>query len=141
MNSSSVMRHLGGRLVRADVERMIHLAGPSLPLWLLPRAGGASFGEAMARTGIQTEAVELLQFLDALQAVRIERALSIESVQNDAFQKIAERQVVVVGKRPQDLQDPLFHADAGLYALDYVLFAWYQVTNVPCGLRGLARFS
>jgi len=39
----------------------------------------------MARTGIQTEAVELLQFLDALQAVRIERALPLESVQNYAL--------------------------------------------------------
>ena len=85
----------------------------------------------MARLGIQTEAVELLQFLDAFETFRTERALSIESVQNDTFQKIAERQVAVIGKGPQDLQDPLFHADTGLYALHNVLLFGYHVTNVP----------
>jgi len=85
----------------------------------------------MARTGIQTEAIELLQFLDALQAVRIERALPLESVQDDAFQQIAERQIAVVGKGPQNLQNPLFHADTGLHALDNVFVIRYHGMNVP----------
>jgi hypothetical protein len=35
-------------------------------------------------------------------------------VQDDSFQEIAERQIVIVGESTQDLQKALLHADAGL---------------------------
>jgi ribulose 1,5-bisphosphate synthetase/thiazole synthase len=57
-------------------------------------------------------------------------------VQNDAFQEIAESQIVIVGKGPQDLQKAFFHADAGLDAFNrmYIGRLWqacYLGTSVP----------
>jgi hypothetical protein len=68
----------------------------------------------MAGVGIQVESIELFQFLYAFQTVLIEGALSIEGMQDDAFQEISERQIAVFSEGLQNLQDPLFHADAGL---------------------------
>ncbi len=58
----------------------------------------------MACGGCQIETVELFQFLDAPQAGGIERTFSIEGMQNDAFQEIAQGEVVVIGKGSQNLQ-------------------------------------
>src|SRR5579859_1091813 len=74
----------------------------------------------MAGAGIQIEAIELLQFPDALQFGLMEGALSIEGMQNNAFQQVAESQIVIVGKGLQHFQEPLFHADPCLYAFDNV---------------------
>lgn len=51
-------------------------------------------------------------------------------MQNDPFEEIAESQIVVIGKRPQDFQEPLLHTDARLYALDHVFLIRYHSTNV-----------
>src|ERR1039457_1888285 len=151
MNSSSVTRHLHlfpgygesrktstalPRTIRRPRQRTSSPAD-SFRFSTIQRLAHRGFGEAMAGAGIQIEAIELLQFEDALEAGLIEGALSIESVQNDAFQEIAESQVVVVGKGPQDFQQPLFQADARLYSLHQVFLIrrhstsfWYQCTMV-----------
>src|ERR1700691_3390733 len=85
----------------------------------------------MARTGIQIQAIEPLQFLDAFETVPPERGFAVESVQHDTFQQIAERQIVIVGKRLQDLQHALLHANAGLNALHDVFLIRYHITNLP----------
>jgi hypothetical protein len=79
----------------------------------------------VASTGIQIESVELFQFPDTPQTALAERALSIKDVQNDAFHQVAESEIVVIGKGPQHFQEPLFHTDARLHALDCVFL-------IPC---------
>jgi hypothetical protein len=54
----------------------------------------------MACARVQIEAIKLFQFLNTLQARLTEGALSIESMENDAFQKIAKSQIMVVSKGP-----------------------------------------
>ena len=92
-----------------------------------------TLGKTMAGAGVKIETIEFLQFLDPLQVGGIERALSIEGMQNNAFQKIAERQVVIVGKGSQNFQEPLLHAHARLDALNVVCqqcVPWYLSTRV-----------
>src|ERR1700733_3802237 len=81
---------------------------------------GLAFDQVMTGAGVQLKAIELFQFLDSLQTGGIERAHSVESVKNYAFQEVAQSHVVVIGKSPQDFQEPLFHADSGLYSFDGV---------------------
>src|SRR5258708_27428324 len=89
----------------------------------------------MAGPGIRIEALKFFSFLDALQAGPMEGKLSIEGVQNDAFQEIPESQIAVVSKGPQNFQEPLFHAHARLYAFNDVFLIRRHVasvgTNVP----------
>ena len=94
----------------------------------------------MARAGIQIEPIEFFQVLDAFEAVRAKGAFAIEGVEHDAFEQIAERHIVILAERFKDLQDPLFHANAGLHALDDELFFFrhiglsrqrYQCTKLP----------
>src|SRR5260370_7394904 len=86
--------------------------------------------------GSQMQGVKLFQVLDASQTDLIEGALSIKSVQHNAFQEIAQIQIVVVSKGPEHFQEALFHADAGLHSFHRVFDhaispIWYQITTVP----------
>jgi hypothetical protein len=85
----------------------------------------------VARCGSEIQAVELFQFPDLPQTGQVEGALSFERVENDAFKEVTERQIVIAGKGAEDLQNALFHADAGLHPFDYVFVSWYQCTKVP----------
>lgn len=80
----------------------------------------ADFREAMAGAKIQIEAIEFLQFLDFLQAGLAEGTLSVKSMEDDAFEEVAEGQIVVVGEGAQDFEEALFHAHSGLHAFDDV---------------------
>jgi hypothetical protein len=77
----------------------------------------------MARAGIQVEAVEFFQILYALEAFRAKGAFPIEGVKHNALEQIAKRHIAILTKGFKDLQDPLFHANAGLHAFnDKLLF-------------------
>jgi hypothetical protein len=98
------------------------------------------FGKAVARAGIQIEAVEFFQVLDAFEAARAKGALAIESVEDDALEQIAKRHIVILAECFEHFQDSRFHANAGLHALDDELFVFrhdalsfpsYQCTKVP----------
>src|SRR4030095_1210614 len=62
------------------------------------------------------QAVELLQVLDPAEGPFAERRLSVEGMQNDPFQQIAQGDVVVLGKSFEHLEDTFFHPYSGLYA-------------------------
>src|SRR5262249_19009132 len=71
---------------------------------------------AVARRQVKT--IETLELLDALERRRAERRLAFEGMQHDAFDEIAETDLVILRDRLQHLQDALFDAHAGLRALD-----------------------
>jgi hypothetical protein len=50
-------------------------------------------------------------------------------VEDDAFQQVSERQILELGERFQDLEDPLLHPHAGLDAVDR--FDGHSGTSVP----------
>jgi len=85
----------------------------------------------MACTGIQIEVVEFFQFTDSLQIALIEGAFSIENVQNNALEEVAECDVVVIREGPQNFQEPLFHPDTRLNAFDDVAFFSPHGTKIP----------
>ena len=65
--------------------------------------------------------IKLLEISDSLKRGRSERALSLEDMEDDAFEEVAEREVMVLGKRLEHFQDALFHSDARLDALNLQL--------------------
>ena len=65
--------------------------------------------------------VELLEIADALKRGRSKRAFAIEGVEDDAFEEVAEGEVMVLGEGFQHLQDTFLHPDAGLDSLDLEL--------------------
>src|SRR6185436_2181781 len=80
-----------------------------------PFARGPSLGrlhlhEAVACRGVEVEVVDLLQLGDLLQALRPERRLPVEHVQDDPLEQIAEGEVVVLGQGLEDFDEALFHA-------------------------------
>ncbi len=92
----------------------------------------------MARAGIEIESVELFQGLDFMQTGGLKRAFSVEGVEDDAFEEIAESQVVVIGEGAEDFQEAFLHTDAGLHAFDKVFAIFghrlqpsYLGTSVP----------
>jgi hypothetical protein len=102
----------------------------------------------MTGSGIQFEPIELLQFLYAPETLPLKRALSVKGMEHYTFQQVAEGHVVVFRECFEDLEDPLFHADAGLDTLHekfgffchlLPLFAWYQCTRIPGYLQAALR--
>ena len=98
------------------------------------RSARLAFLQMVTRTGVEIEAVKLLQFPDTLQRSLAKRALAVKSVQHDALEQVAKGQIAVFGESLQYFENPLLHAYARLYALDYeVLAAALRThgTNVP----------
>jgi len=66
-------------------------------------------------------ASEVTQFkrssFEVTHRISIAGELAVEGVEADAFQQVAQREVVQLGQRLQHLQQALLHADAGLDAL------------------------
>ena len=62
--------------------------------------------------------IELLEIADALKRGHSKRAFAIEGVEDDAFEEVAEGEVMVLGEGFEHLQDTFLHSDAGLDSLD-----------------------
>lgn len=82
------------------------------------------------------ETVETFQSLDAMQAFLLERASSVENMQDQAFPEVGEGQIAIVGEVLEDFQDPLFPADAGctrstMRFLVGTIVLMYHTTLVP----------
>jgi hypothetical protein len=73
----------------------------------------------VARAEVQVKPVEFLQVGNAPETFPAKRALAIKGVEHDAFEEISERHVVIFPESFKHFQDSLFHANAGLHALDY----------------------
>src|SRR5262245_30724864 len=88
-----------------------------------PRARGTSalpfLPQQVAGRGIEVQPVDLLQLRDLAARLLGKGELPVEGVQADPLEKIAERHVLQLGQRLQDLHDPLLHAHARLDALDH----------------------
>jgi hypothetical protein len=82
------------------------------------RPHGANLGEAMARRGAEVEVVKPFQVADTFERLAAERRFPVEGVEHDAFEEVAESEVMVLGEGFEHLEDALFDAYAGLYALD-----------------------
>src|SRR5215831_6477889 len=67
---------------------------------------------------IEIESVDLLDFGNPTHRFSPERGLSLECVEHDALQQIAEGEIVVLGERLQHFDQALLHADAGLDSLN-----------------------
>lgn len=84
---------------------------------------------------IQIQPVELLQLLDALARRLLKRGSAVKGVQDDAFEQVAQTQIVKFGKRLEHFEQTLLHSHTGLDALDHkvlVKSCCAQVdTNVP----------
>ena len=65
--------------------------------------------------------VELLEIADALEGGCSKGTLAIKDVKDDAFEEVAEGEVVIFGEGFEYFQDAFFHADAGLDSLDLEL--------------------
>ena len=88
----------------------------------------------MARGRIEVEFVEFLQLGDTLPAGFAERELSVEGVEHDTFEEVAQREVAIFRERFQNLEKALFDANAGLDAFDDLLsggLRFHCGTNVP----------
>ena len=87
----------------------------------------------MAGARIKFQSVKLPEFPDAAQRLGTERTFSIERVENDTFEKVAEGHVSIFGESLEYFQQSLLDPDAGLDALDIKeMFAhWYQCISVP----------
>jgi Raf kinase inhibitor-like YbhB/YbcL family protein len=89
----------------------------------------------MAVSKIEVEAVELLQLLDAPPRRLLERCLAVKSVQYDAFQQVAQGQIVKFGQCLEHLEESLLDAHSGLHSLhDELLMVFlcsHCGTNVP----------
>ena len=62
--------------------------------------------------------IKPLQLADTLERWTAERRFAVEGVEHDAFEEVAEREVMVLGEGFEHLEDALFHAHAGLNSLD-----------------------
>src|SRR3979411_415595 len=93
----------------------------------------------MAGARVKIESVELLQFPDAVERSAAERGLAIEGMQDDAFEYVAERHVVILGKAFQDFENALLHPDTGLDALNEKFRIVDHGTNIPWYLLTVQR--
>jgi hypothetical protein len=86
----------------------------------------------VAGRGIEIEVIELFEIADASERRRPKRALSFENMEDDAFEEVAEGEIMVLGEGFQYLEDALFHPDAGLGSFDLqpMLFHVYLCTRV-----------
>lgn len=73
--------------------------------------------QLVAVLGAQGESVKAAELLDVRESLRGKRRLSFKGVQHDAFQKITQAHVLLLGNRLQHLQHALFDPDSGLHAL------------------------
>jgi hypothetical protein len=72
----------------------------------------------VAGRGIEIEVIELFEIADASERRRPKRAFSFENMKDDAFEEVAEGEVMVLGEGLQYLEDALFHPDTGLDSFD-----------------------
>src|SRR5712664_2331046 len=94
----------------------------------------------MTGTRVQVELVNRLELGDLAHGRRRKRRLAFESMQDDAFQQVPERHILVGGECLQYLQDTALNAHTGLDALDHelsgytrhgrLLLSWYQSTMI-----------
>src|SRR6516165_3815065 len=75
--------------------------------------------ELVAVAGAQRQAVDLLEFCDLDNGFLAERRFAFESVQHDAFEKVAQGEIFQFGKRLQDFQQAFFDANSGLNAFNF----------------------
>lgn len=75
--------------------------------------------------------IELLEIADASERRGPKRAFSFENMKDDAFEEVAEGEVMVLGEGFQYLKDALFHPDAGLGSFDLQLTLFHYVIYVP----------
>jgi hypothetical protein len=87
----------------------------------------ADFDQAVAGRGIEIEVIELFEIADASERRRPERALSFENMKDDAFEEVAEGEIMVLGERFQYLEDALFHPNAGLGSFNLQLMLFHGV--------------
>ena len=85
----------------------------------------------MTVAGIQIQMVNALQTGYQFQALRAKGAFAVEGMQNDAFNQVSKRYVVVFGQRLQDFQNSFLHANTGLNSFDHNLLPVYITNNVP----------
>jgi len=88
-------------------------------------------GQTVARAGIEIKAVEPLQVLNPFERCGAERWLSVEGMQNNAFQQVTKRHVVEFGESFEHFQQTFFHAYTRLDSFDEELRLVYHSTNVP----------
>ena len=78
--------------------------------------------------------IKPFQVADTLERWTAERCFAVEGVEYDAFEEVAEAEVMVLGEGFEHLEDALFNAHAGLNALDENLSSMfhclYQCTTV-----------
>lgn len=67
-----------------------------------------------------------LQIGDALQRFLAKRTLAIERVQDDSFEQVTEREVMIVCQRPEHLQKPLLDAHTRLDPYDIESIATFS---------------
>src|ERR1051325_7181499 len=80
----------------------------------------------------QVEPVHLPQLADLLPRLFPERRFSLEGMQHDAFEEIAEGDVVIFGQAFQHFEQALLHPDAGLLALDRFRYHGTMVPRYQC---------
>src|ERR1700683_3616559 len=89
----------------------------------------------MTGAEIEVEAVKLLQFLDAPARRLLERRLAVKSVQHNAFQQIAQGQIVKFGQSLEHFEQTLFDTHSSLHALHHklvvIMCLFHCGTNVP----------
>src|SRR6202042_2870590 len=69
-----------------------------------------------------------------------ERGLAVEGVEDDAFEQVAKGHVVIFSQGFEGFEDPFFHTDAGLDALDEklgIIGHVYQCTMVPRSMQAV----
>ena len=88
------------------------------PFFELLFGDGVDFDQAVAGGGIEIEVIELLEGANALEGRAAEGAFPVESMEDDAFQQIAKREIVIFGEGFEDFENALFHANAGLNPFD-----------------------
>lgn len=79
---------------------------------------GSLLLEAMRTAGVEVEVEHAFEVGDLPPRFLGKGRLAFEGVQDDAFQQVAEGEVVIVGERFQDLEQALFDAHSGLNAFD-----------------------
>jgi len=95
-----------------------------------------TLGELVAIAGSQVQVINILELADSFEAFRSKRALALESVQHDAFNQIAERDVMILSHGLHDFEYPLLDANAGLHTRNrvrgffFILVHIYQCTKV-----------
>ena len=93
----------------------------------------SALGQLVAVGGGQIEVVDRFQLANNLEGFFAERAGSLEGMQDDALEQVAQRHLVVLGERFQDFHDPLFQAHARLDTLDEALASLFRSSHKDKG--------